>query len=184
MLLQSPKSARSSLWSWEELGAGGDIPVSGRQDTRRISGGGGPRGVCAVASGLLLSVICGLHQRPWGGRLGFPWVPRAPASVWGELGAGGVRWGLLCSVAAMAEEGAFQTGRGKPPTHPPASEAAASLKWQEWIFQGTPAICSRGPRQKSFHDGLKSYSFLLKPLPRPTVSHKGGHLAQGGSEFC
>lgn len=146
MLLQSPKSARSSLWSWEELGAGEtSLSVEGRT---RVAFRGGPRGVCAVASGLLLSVICGLHRGPWGGRLGFPWVPRGSGVCLGS-------WGGRCALGTSLFSGCHGRGRGpfrqrgRAPDTPTRLRAAASLKWQEWIFQDTCHML-RGPRQEKF----------------------------------
>ena len=44
-------------------------------------------------------------------------VTEAPASVWGA-GVGGVHWGLLCAVAAMAEGGGLSDREADPPTYP------------------------------------------------------------------
>lgn len=110
--------------------------------------GGGPRGVCAVASGLLLSVICGLHRGPWGGRLGFPWVPRGSGVCLGS-------WGGRCTLGTSLFSGCHGRGRGpfrqrgRAPDTPTRLRAAASLKWQEWIFQDTCHML-RGPRQEKF----------------------------------
>lgn len=51
------------------------------------------------------------------GDLDFHGATEAPASVWGA-GAGGVHWGLLCAVAAMAEGGDLSDREADPPTHP------------------------------------------------------------------
>ena len=79
--------------------------------------------------------------------LDFHGATEAPASVWGA-GVGGVHWGLVCAAAATAEGGAFQTERQTPDT-PACLRAAASLEWQEWIFQDTCHMLT-GPRQEKF----------------------------------
>ena len=133
------------------------IPVSGRQNGRRISGG--PRGVCAVASGLLLSVICGLHRGPWGRGLGFLWGHRGSGVC---LGSWGGRYALgtsLCSGCHGRGRGPFRQ-RGRPPDTPTCLRAQPASSGRNGFFR-TPAICSGAPGKKSFHDSLKSYSFLL-----------------------
>ena len=49
--------------------------------------------------------------------LDFYGATEAPASVWGA-GVGGMHWGLLCAVAAMAEGGGLSDREADPLTHP------------------------------------------------------------------
>ena len=73
-----------------------------------------------MCRGLWLAAVCDLWaaSRPlgWGTWISMG-VTEAPASVWGA-GVGGVHWGLLCAVAAMAEGGGLSDREADPPTHP------------------------------------------------------------------
>lgn len=146
VLLQSPKALFSSLWSWEEMWGLQDIPVSRGQSERCVSGG--PGKACAVAFGLLLSVICGLHRGPLGpGDLDFHGATEAlPQRLSGELGREAHTGDSFVLLPPLLREGASQTERQRPP--PSCLRAAGSL-WRDWGFQDTCHML-RGPKKEKF----------------------------------
>lgn len=145
---ESPSTC-SSLRSWEEMRGVQDSPVSRGQDRHRISGGPGG----AVAFGLLLSVICGLHRAPLGaGDLDFHGAtpatpPPTPQRLSGELGPEAHTGDFFVLLGPRLMEGALQTERQTPP--PTCLKAAASLGRQDGSFQDTCHML-RGPREEKF----------------------------------
>lgn len=148
--LQSPKSTFSPCILGRDAGPGRQ-PHQGGQSRRRVSGS--PGEVCVVTFGLLLSVICGLHPGPHGGRgLRFPQgceapTPRSPPSVclggWDTRLTTGDPFVLLGHGRGRGPFG----WRSRHPTH--MSEGAASLRLQERIFQDTCHML-RCPRKEKF----------------------------------
>lgn len=132
-LLQSLKSARSSVSSWEELG--GLSPL--QRPSRSLHRGLWPAAVCdlRVASRALGAGDSDFH--------GFTEAPSICLGSWDERCALGTPLCLL----PWQREGAFQRERQRP--SPTCLRTAASLGQQERIFQDTCHML-RGPRKEKF----------------------------------
>lgn len=177
--LQSPKSTFSPCILGRDAGPGRQ-PHQGGQSRCRVSGS--PGEVCVVTFGLLLSVICGLHPGPHGGRglrfpqgCGSPHPPAAlPASVLGAGTQGSQLETLLC-CSAMAEGGGPSDGEADTPPTCLREQPASGCR--NGFFR-TPAICSDAQGKKSFHDSLKSYSVLPPLAPGLLSATRGVTLPQ------
>lgn len=113
-----------------------------------------PRGLCPAA-------VCDLWaaSRPLGaGDLDFPGATEAvPQRLSGELGREAHTGDSFVFLLPWRREGVLQIETQIPP--PTCLRSSSQPRGRTGGFR-TPAICSETQGKKSFHDSLKSYSFL------------------------
>ena len=100
-----------------------------------------------MASGLLLSVICGLLRGPWGGGLGFPWGSLRLQRLSGELGWEVCTGDFFVPWLPWQREGAFQTER-RTPLHTHMSEGSSQPRVAETDFSGHLPYAQRPQERK------------------------------------